>query len=70
MEVSTRLFEKENEVTVHQVPARQGIPGNEKADECAKATAEGEVLIARYIWETNQPHMARIATESRSRTTA
>ena len=30
----------------------------------------GEVLIARYRWETNQSHMARIATEARSRTTA
>ena len=47
MEVSTRLLEREYEITVRRIPAHQGAPDNEKADEYAKATGEGEALTAR-----------------------
>ena len=37
MEVCTRLLAKENQVTIRWAPARHGVPGNERADEFAKA---------------------------------
>ena len=56
------------------VPAHYGAPGNEVADEYAKAAAESsspdDAVRDDYRWETSLSHMARVATEARSRTAA
>lgn len=41
IEVCTRLLLRKNEVTIRWVPAHHGVPGSERADEHAKAVAEG-----------------------------
>ena len=56
------------------LPAHRGGTGNEKADELAKAAAEGteptDEAEDDYRWETSLSHMSRVATEARSRMTA
>lgn len=51
-----------------------GAPGNEGADECAKAAAEGgepdSAVPGEYRWETSLSCMTRAATEVRSQSTA
>ena len=52
--------------------AHHSVPGNEKADEYAKATEEGAGTDSAIVGEreTSLSHMARLATEARSRSTA
>ena len=40
MEVCNRIRSRDNEVTVHWVPAHHGIQGSEMADAMAKSAAE------------------------------
>ena len=72
--VCTRLMSRDNEVTVSWAPAHHGVLGNEKADEYAKAAAEGtepdSAVPDEYWWETSLSHMTRVATEARSRSAA
>ena len=74
IEACTRIMSRSNEVSVRWAPAHQGVLGNEKADEYAKAVAEGRQLEPdsdvpdEYRWETSLSHMTRVATEARSRT--
>ena len=71
IEVSDRLRARSNEVTIRWVPAHQGTPGNEKADEYAKTAADPEGAVPDdYRWETSLTHMTRVATEARTRSTA
>ena len=62
-----------NEVAIHWIPARHGVQGNETADEVAKAVAEGnhpgDAVPDELRCETSLSHLARVATENRSRTT-
>lgn len=55
------------------MPAHSGIDGNEKANKYAKAATEGgsptDVAPDKCRWEASLFHMARVATEARSRTT-
>ena len=73
IEVCTRLRLRDNKVVIRWVPAHQGVLGNEKADEYAKAAAEeGEpnsAVPGEYRWETSLSHMARVDTEAQSRST-
>ena len=65
---------RDNEVTVRWMPEHQGIESNERADELAKAVAEGEspadAVPDEYQWETSLSHMTRVAAETKTRTTA
>ena len=71
IEVCTGLLSRDNEVTIRWVPTHHDVPGNEKADEYAKAAAEPECAVPdEYRWETSLSHMTRVATEARSRSTA
>ena len=76
IEVATRILARDNGITVRSVPAHHEIRGNEKADELAKAAAEGSRLdnavrvSDEYRWETSLLHMTRMATEARSRSAA
>ena len=53
---------------------RHGALGNEAADKYAKAAAESKspdgAVPDDYRWETSLSHIARVATEARSRTAA
>ena len=73
IEVVTRLRARSNEVTVHWAPIHQGVPGNEKVDEYAKAAADGsepeDAVPDGYRWETRLSHMARVTTEAQARST-
>ena len=63
---------RNNEVAIHWVPAHHRVQGNETADKMARAAAEGNHALAvpdEFRWETSLSHMARVATENRSRTT-
>ena len=74
VEVATRTRARDNGITVRLVPAHKEVPGNEKSDEFAKAVAEGSrpdcAVPDEYRWETSLSHMARVATEARSRPAA
>ena len=67
------IMRRDNDVTVRWVPAHQGVEGNERADELAKAVTEGESLADavpdEYRWETGLSRMIRVATENRTRAT-
>lgn len=73
IEVCTRVLARANEVAVRWVPAHQGIPGNERADEHARAAAEGgepREVPDEYRWGAGLSHMTRVATEARFRPAA
>ena len=74
IERATRIRVGGNDVTVRWVPAHQGGPGNEEAEEYAKSvTDEAEPRNAvpdDYRWETSPSHMTRVATEARAQSTA
>lgn len=63
-----------NEVIVRWAPAHQGALGNEKADENAKAAANGDepdnAVPGAYRWESSLSHMTGLATEARAWATA
>ena len=65
---------RDNGVTVRWAPAHYGVLGNEKADEYARAVAEGTEPDStdpdEYRWESSLSHMTRVAAEARSRSTA
>ena len=69
-----RVLSRDNEVSIWWAPAHRGALGNEKADEYAKAVAEGnrpgDAVPNDYRWETSLSHMARVVAEARSRMTA
>ena len=73
MEVCTRIRNRGNDVAIRWAPAHQRIPGNERADECAKAAADLSATASdvpdEYRWETSLAHMTRAATEARTRDT-
>ena len=74
IEVCTRLVSRSNKVAIHWVPAPYRVQGNETTDEMAKAAAEGnhpdDAVPNELRWETSLSHMARVATDNRSRMTA
>ena len=65
---------RDNEVAVRWVPEHQGIEGNERANELAKAAAEGEspanAVSDECRWEADLSCMARAAAKAKARTTA
>ena len=60
MEVCSRILSRDSEVTIRWVPAHSEIPGNEMADEFAKAAAEGNTpgddVPDEYRWDTSLSH--------------
>ena len=72
-EICSRIMSRQNKVTIRWVPAQHGVPGNEKADEFARAAAEGdrpESEVADELrWQTNITHITRIATENKTQKT-
>ena len=60
IETCTRLMTRDSEVTVRWVPAHHGVFGNGKADEYAKAAAEGTepdcAVPDEYRWDQPVPH--------------
>ena len=73
IEVGTRLWARNNEVTVRWIPAHQGALGNGKADEYAKAANGDEpdnAVPGAYRRESSLSHMTRVATEARAWATA
>ena len=74
IEVCSRILARDGDVTIRWVPAHSGAVGNEVADEYAKSAASGgapaEKIPDVYSDETSLSHMARVATEARSRETA
>lgn len=71
IEACTRALSRDNEVSIRWVPAHHSVLGNEKADEFAKAAADGEepdsAVPDSCRWETSLSHMTRVATEARPR---
>ena len=67
----TNIHARQNEVTIHWVPAHHGVPGNEKADEFARVAAEGSspgsAVADELQWEASLSRMTRVATENQSR---
>ena len=65
---------RDNEVTVRWAPAHHGVLSNEKADEYARAVAEGTEPDSadpdEYRWESSLSHMTRVAAEARSHSAA
>ena len=74
MKVCPRILAKDNEVTVHWVPAHRQIDGGEKADGHAKNRSRRErratALPVSTGGEASLSYMARAAAEARSRATA
>ena len=76
MEVCDRALARDNEVTIHWVPAHCKVEGNEQADSYAKMTARRTALCndddvpEAPLTEASLSHMSRSATEARSRATA
>ena len=75
MEVHARLTARGNEVTVRWVPAHSGVMGNEIVDSFAREVASSRQSQRHRVpdgllQEANLSHLARAATENRSRATA
>ena len=74
IEVCGRIISSDNSVTARWVPAHSGAAGNEVAGRYANSAATGEEPVEDipegYTAETSLSHMARVATESRSRETS
>lgn len=68
-EVGRRIAGRDNEDTIRWTPADRGVEGNDIADTWATAPAEGRPPEddPAYIRETSLSHMARRATEAKSR---
>ena len=72
MEVCARVTARDNEVTIRWVPVHNGIPGNEKANEFAKAAASqvapcnNNEVPDELRQEASRLHMSRSATEART----
>ena len=69
------MLARDNEVTIRWVPTHSGAPGNEKADESAKAAASQTAPCSNSVsdelrWEASLSHMTRYATEARPRASA
>ena len=71
IQTCSQIMSRGNSVTIRWVPAHQGIAGNKKADEFAKAAAKQntpDCAVSNELrWEISLSHMTRIATENRSR---
>ena len=69
-----QIMTRGNEVTICWVPAHHGVPGNERADEFAKAAAEGtrpdSAVPDELRWGTSLSHMTRAAIEARTQRTS
>ena len=76
MEVCDRVITRDNEVTICWVPAFNGIPGNERADEFIKTAASraaprsDDIVPDELRREASLSHVARSATEASSRASA
>ena len=75
MEVHARLTARGNEVTIRWVPAHSGVMGNEMADGFAREAAgsrrsQQHRVPDGLLQEASLSHLARVATENRSRVTA
>ena len=74
IETCSRITARDNSVTIRWVPAHSEAAGNEVADRYAKSAAIGEepveAISEGYAAETSLSHMARFATEARSKETA
>ena len=71
MEVADRVIARGNEISIIWVLAHRGVPGNEVVDGMAK-TAAGDTSYEapdQVGWQTSLPHLARRATERRTRAT-
>ena len=74
IEVCSSLRSGGNGVTIRWVPAHQGSPGNEKADEYTKIAAHGSdpsgMVADDYRWETSISRMAGVTAEARTQSSA
>ena len=72
--MASRVRARDNEVTIRWAPANHNVSGNERADELAKAAADGscpdDAVPGEYRWGASISHVTRVATEARSRTAA
>ena len=72
--MATRILARDNEITVRWVPTHHEVPGNEKADEFARAAAEGscpdDAVPDEYRWETSLSYVTRVAAEACGRAAA
>ena len=71
-EVCQRILNRDNMVTIRWTPAHAGVEGNEKADEYAKAAAQGEddgQAGSELRQEASLAHLRRKATVRRVQTT-
>ena len=76
IEACARVQARDNSVSIRWVAAHHEVTGTVKADEHAKAAAEGRepnslrTTPDELRWETSLSHMTRVTTEARSRAAA